>query len=293
MAREARFGTIGGEDLYRRLATGEPFVLLDVRAPEEFEKGHIPGSILIPLQEIDARWTEVPRGDFPLAVVCEYGVRSASACRFLAERDVPGLFNLEGGIEAWPGPVAQGIEGNGRSAGRLSPEPFLVESFHLLPMGLALDIAMGEGRNAIYLASRGFDVDGVDSDPSAVKRARSAARRLGAPIRAVVGNVEDGTHIIPVDAYDVISVFDYVHRPLFTDIREGLKAGGVVVFQAPLQGTSGAASPADPARLLAPGELKRVFDDWEILRLREEVEPSPNLSSSRLVAGIVARKPAA
>ncbi len=289
MTREARFGTIGGEDLYRKLATGEPFVLLDVRTREEFERGHIPGSILIPLQEIDARWTEVPNGAAPLAVVCQYGVRSASACQFLAEREVRGLHNLAGGIEAWPGPVARGLDGNGRSARAISPEPFLIESFPLLPKGVALVVAMREGRNAIYLASRGFDVDGVDSDPSAVKRARSAARRLGVPIRGVVGNVEDGTYIIPVEAYDVVAVFDYVHRPLFTDIREGLRPGGVAVFQAPLEGPPRPGDPADPARLLAPGELKRVFDDWEILRLREEAEPE----AASPVAGIVARKPAA
>ncbi len=293
MSNAPRFSSIDGEDLYRKLATGEPFVLIDVRTETEFEKAHIPGSVLIPLQQIETRWTEVPNGESPVAVICEYGLRSASACSFLAEHGVARLHNLSGGIEAWPGPTASGLGGNGRIVHPIAPERFLIDNFHLLPKGLALDVAMGEGRNAIFLATRGFDVDGVDVDATAVKRARTSARRLGSSIRGVVGNVEDGTYIIPVETYDVIVVFNYLHRPLFNDIRDGLKPGGVTVFRAP------AAEPPLPvpregsARLLRPGELKSVFDDWEILALREEIEPPAFGRARRALAGIVARKPGA
>jgi rhodanese-related sulfurtransferase len=287
-----RWDTIDGDELYRRLAMGEPLSLLDVRTETEFEAKHIPGSVLIPLQELVSRASEVPNSGVPLAVICEYGVRSASACRFLAEQGVTSLFDVRGGIEAWPGPVASGMDGNGRHVHPISPERFLIENFHLLPKGLALDVAMGEGRNAIYLATRGFDVDGVDVDPDAVRVARSAARRLGAPIRGVVGNVEDGTYIIPLETYDVIAVFNFLHRPLFNDIREGLKSGGVVVFQTYTTEHTRLGRPIDPAHLLRPGELKQVFDDWEILRLREEVEPAGPGRPARAIAGIVARRPA-
>jgi SAM-dependent methyltransferase len=184
------------------------------------------------------------------------------------------------------------MEGNGRKVHPIAPERFLVENFHLLPKGLALDVAMGEGRNAIYLATRGFDVDGVDVDPAAVQRARTAARKLGAPIRGVVGNVEDGTYIIPLETYDVIAVFNFLHRPLFIDIREGLKSGGAVVFQTYTTEQERFGPPKDPAHLLKPGELRQAFDDWEILRFREEIEPAGPGRKARAVAGIVARKPA-
>jgi tellurite methyltransferase len=290
--RTPRWDVIDGEELYRKLAMGEPLALLDVRTEMEFEARHIPGSVLIPLQEIESRAGEIPNSGIPIAVVCEYGIRSASACGFLAERGVTPLFDVRGGIEAWPGPVTSGLEGNGRQVHPISPERFMVENFHLLPKGLALDVAMGEGRNAIYLATRGFDVDGVDVDPGAVQRARSAARKLGAPIRGVVGNVEDGTYIIPLEAYEVIAVFNFLHRPLFTDIRDGLKPGGVLVFQTYTTEQPRFGPPTDPAHLLRPGELEQVFDDWEILRLRQEIEPAGPGRRARAVAGIVARKPA-
>jgi SAM-dependent methyltransferase len=150
---------------------------------------------------------------------------------------------------------------------------------------------MGNGRNAIYLAARGFDVDGVDVNPEVVARARATARRLGAPIRAIVGNVEDGTYILPIEAYDVIVVFHFLFRPLFNDIREGLRPGGVVVYETFTTEQPRFGPPRNPAFLLEPGELKRFFADWEILRYHERVEPGTTDLSPRALAGIVARKP--
>ncbi len=292
MASEERFRSIPGEELYRRLATGEPIVVLDVRTTPEFAAGHIPGSILVPMHELESRLHEVPNSGFPIAVVCEHGLRSASACRFLAEHGFGPLYNLEGGLDGWPGPLESGIEEQFQPHRAVAPARFLVENFHLLPKGLALDLASGEGRNAIYLATRGFDVDAVDVDPDAIARARAKARKLGAPIRAVVGNVEDGTYIIPIETYDVIVVFNYLHRPLFKDIRDGVKPGGVVVYQTyTTKQLEFGVGPRNPDHLLRPGELREVFADWEVLRYREYVEHEGPGNPPRALAGIVARKP--
>jgi len=52
-----------------------------------------------------------------------------------------------------------------------SPSQFLVDNISLLPRGKALDMAMGSGRNAIYLANNGFEVEGVDISKNAVDSA--------------------------------------------------------------------------------------------------------------------------
>jgi rhodanese-related sulfurtransferase len=286
-----RFRPIEGDDLYRRLATGRPVALIDVRTETEFRRRHIPGSTLIPLHEMEGRLQEIPRGDVPLAIVCEHGIRSVSACRLLAEHGFGPLFNVTGGLERWPGPFCEGGEANGPQPLGVGPSSFLVEAFDLLPKGLALDLAMGEGRNAIYLATRGFDVDGVDASPRRVALARAAARRLGAPIRALVANVEDGTYVIPIGTYDVILVFNYLHRPILPDIKDGVVPGGVVVYQTFTTEQARYGRPRDPAHLLEPGELERTFADWEILRHREIVGPSRTTGRPRALAGIVARKP--
>jgi rhodanese-related sulfurtransferase len=292
LASEESFKIIEGEELYRKLAMGEPIVVLDVRTQTEFAHNHIPGSILIPLHQLENRIGEVPNSGSPVAVVCEHGIRGVSACRFLAEHGIGPLYNLTGGLETWTGPTESGTDGHWDPNRTVAPARFLVKNFDLLPRGLALDLAGGEGRNAIYLATRGFDVDAVDVSAEAVARARARARRLGAPIRAVVGNVEDGTYIIPIETYDVIAVFNYLHRPLFNDIRDGLKPSGVVIYQTfttrqqELEG-----GPRNPDYLLRPGELTEVFADWEILRYREYVENEGPGNPSRALAGIVAKKP--
>jgi len=287
-----RFKTIGGDELYERLALGESMCILDVRTDSEFAEAHIPGSILVPLHELPTRFQELPNGGTPIAVVCEYGMRSASACGFLAERGFDVLYNLGRGLGDWPGPLAAGLNGSHQTHLLVAPTPWLVEAFQHLPKGLALDLAMGNGRNAIYLATRGFDVDGVDVDPDVVAQARATARRFHAPIRAVVGNVEDGTYIIPMEAYDVITVFNYLHRPLFRDIKDGLKPGGVAVFQTYLEDQIQFGKPTNPAHLLRRGELEEVFADFEILRVKERIDSAVPGGKPCALAGIVARKPA-
>ena len=287
-----RFKAIEADALYERLAMGEPFCLLDVRTESEYAEAHIPGSILMPLHELPSRVDEVPNGGTPIAIVAEHGRRSSSACSILSEHGYHPLFNLDGGIGRWPGPLAAGLNGQHHTHQLIAPTPWLVDNFRSLPKGLALDIAMGNGRNAIFLATRGFDVDGVDVDPDVVAQARATARRFHAPIRAIIGNVEDGTHIIPLETYDAIVVFNFLHRPLFRDIKDGLKPGGVVVFQTYLEEQLRFGAPRNPAHLLKAGELAQVFSEFEILRVNERVDSAVPGGPLCALAGIVAKKPA-
>jgi rhodanese-related sulfurtransferase len=288
-----RYETIDGDELYRRLALGRSVVLIDVRTESEYASGHIPGSLLIPLHELESRHAEVPNSGTPIAVICEQGQRSASACQLLAEHGYGPMLNLSGGIHTWPGPTIESPEHGSTHPHGISPTSFLVDNFHLLPKGLALDVAMGEGRNSIYMATRGFDVDGVDADPETVARARAAARKLGAPIRATVGNFEDGTYIIPIEAYSVIAVFNYLHRPLFKDIKDGVVPGGVVIYQTFTTEQARFGRPKNPDHLLRRGELRDVFSGWDVLAFRELVGTSRKNHQMRAIAGIVARKPQA
>lgn len=292
MSRSQRYQEISGTELYRRLAMGEPVVILDVRTMEEFSHSHIPGAQAIPLHELELRINDVERGSqVPIAVICEHGIRSVSACRLLAEHGFGRLHNVTGGMMAWPGPKTSSAKPNGGHGMGIAPSSFLVEHFDLLPRGLALDLAMGDGRNAIYLATRGYDVDGVDVDPARVANARTAARRLGSPIRAVVGNLEDGDYIIPPSTYDLIVVFNYLHRPLFDAIREGVKPGGAVVYQTYTRDQAQYGKPTNPEYLLKPGELKTQFEDWEMLKYREFTGPTRGSGEPSAIASIISQKP--
>src|ERR1700733_11295270 len=75
-------------------------VLLDVREPDEYALCKIPGSLLIPLGELPARFSELPK-DKEIIVHCHHGGLSAQAVNFLAEQGFEKVKNLAGGIDAW------------------------------------------------------------------------------------------------------------------------------------------------------------------------------------------------
>jgi rhodanese-related sulfurtransferase len=85
-------------DLHR--SNHVPHTLLDVREPEEFTLGHIPGALNIPLSELQDRLDEVPV-DQVVVVVCAHGIRSVIAARILAEAGYDGIYNLVDGISEW------------------------------------------------------------------------------------------------------------------------------------------------------------------------------------------------
>ncbi len=87
-------------ELKAKQDAGEPFVLVDVREPYEYEIAKIPGSILIPLGEIERRAEELP-DDQEIVLQCRSGMRSAQALGVLQSKGFTNLANLKGGILAW------------------------------------------------------------------------------------------------------------------------------------------------------------------------------------------------
>lgn len=109
------------------------------------------------------------------------------------------------------------------------PVRFLVEHVHLLPKGRALDIAMGEGRNGVFLATQGFRVLGLDISEKGLSKARTLAQEQGVTIETKVVDLE--TYELEKDAYDVILCTYYLQRSLFPQIRDALKHGGMAVVE--------------------------------------------------------------
>ena len=81
--------------------------LLDVRTPHETSRGIIPGALLIPVQELEQRWREIPKDGRPMLVYCAGGERSAHACEFLSRQGHEKLHNLLGGFMSWSGPTGK------------------------------------------------------------------------------------------------------------------------------------------------------------------------------------------
>ena len=91
-------------DLHRRLQAGDDIQLIDVREEMEFEYCHLPGSQLVPLDELPRRAAEI-RTEGPVVVICHHGVRSAHAAGYLRHLGRTNVLNLRGGVDAWAAQV--------------------------------------------------------------------------------------------------------------------------------------------------------------------------------------------
>ena len=75
-------------------------VVLDVREPEEYAHGHVPGAINLPQADLASRLDEVPR-DRPVITVCQRGIRSLRAAQFLMQMGIDQVASVKGGTVAW------------------------------------------------------------------------------------------------------------------------------------------------------------------------------------------------
>jgi rhodanese-related sulfurtransferase len=75
-------------------------VVLDVREPQEYQHGHVPGAINIPQADLASRLDEVPR-DRPVIAICQGGVRSLRAAQFLVQMGISQVASVTGGTVAW------------------------------------------------------------------------------------------------------------------------------------------------------------------------------------------------
>jgi SAM-dependent methyltransferase len=167
------------------------------------------------------------------------------------------------------------------------PAEFLRDHISALPVGRALDIAMGEGRNSVYLAKKGFSVDGVDISEVALRKAKRLARENHVSINTI--NADLNTYTIKPDAYDVIVNIDYLQKSLIPQIKRGLKHGGIVVYENwtvdQIANIRDKQAPPKKDYLLEKGELKNLFKDFEVVFYREANDGKDARAS------LIARKP--
>jgi tellurite methyltransferase len=168
------------------------------------------------------------------------------------------------------------------------PNPFLKKHTRLLLKGKALDIATGEGRNAIFLAQNGFDVEAVDISKMGLRKARKLAKEMGVKIRTF--DVDLDTYQIKKGQYDLIANFYFLKRSLIPKIKKGLKKGGRVIFETYVleHRNLGTGGPKETKYFLKPNELLRLFDGFRILRYREGIFREGG--KRKAIASLIAQK---
>jgi tellurite methyltransferase len=170
------------------------------------------------------------------------------------------------------------------------PSSFLKEIFQSdswsIPPGKALDIATGKGRNAIFLAERGFEVVGIDISPIALAEAERWAKQKSLAIAWQQADLEQIES--PALRYDLVLNFNYLQRSLVPQIKNTLAPGARVIFETYLIDQQAVGEPKNPDYLLAHNELLDLFRDFRVLYYRE----GQFLQSGKnaFLAGLLAQK---
>jgi SAM-dependent methyltransferase len=168
------------------------------------------------------------------------------------------------------------------------PDEFLVSAFQeflaVSPPGHALDLAGGAGRNALWLAQRGWLVKLIDISDVAVHLAKQRARELKAgtlttEVRDISAALDLGDR-----QFDLIIIFYFLDRQLFPALIRALKPGGFLIYCTyTVEQRKFGRGPSDSRYLLEPGELRDAFKSLQILHYRESV-------TEKATAELVARK---
>lgn len=156
----------------------------------------------------------------------------------------------------------------------------------LAPGRRALDVAAGNGRNALFLAAAGFTVDALDISDEGLSRFAGLSPRVRPAC------VDLDRFDIPRGRYDLIVNILYVNRRLFPALREGLRPGGVLIFESLLM-------PADPAEAagrrldyyLRENELLHSFLSLHLLFYREAESKGEEEPPRRLASLVGRRRP--
>ena len=166
-----------------------------------------------------------------------------------------------------------------------NPVSLLHDWLPRLPVGRALDVACGAGRNAIFLAEAGFRVDAIDISPVGLETARREAEHRGLAVNWIEHDL-DIPYVFDRD-YDLILVLWFVRLDLLRELCSHLAPGGFLVSEQHLAAEGDFAGPENRLFRVAPGALRTAVEDLEVLfyeegaGLNSDGEP---IASARVVA---------
>lgn len=176
---------------------------------------------------------------------------------------------------------------DGAYAQRTQPSAFLTSWMERIPLGYALDVACGAGRNALYLAAQGFEVDAVDISGEALERARDTAQGLGLSVNWLQHDLDNP---LTLDrSYQLILIFRYVNLSLVRRLTANLAPGGYLVCEQHLVTEADVIGPTHPSYRVKSGDLLGVVQPLQIHHFEEALVPDPDGRTAAL-ARLVAQK---
>jgi SAM-dependent methyltransferase len=153
-----------------------------------------------------------------------------------------------------------------------SPARFLSENVHYIPPHSALlDMGMGEGRNAVFLARKGHKVTGIDISSVAIKKAQRLAKEFGVSIKSIEASLKD--YKFKDGEFDGIVCLYYLDRTLLRDMIRWVRPGGVIIFgsytTSQMNVKNFDMTHYKPEHFLRPQELLTLFPGMVVLKYEE------------------------
>lgn len=155
----------------------------------------------------------------------------------------------------------------------------------------ALDLACGAGRNAIYLARLGHEVDAFDIAAAALDALVEEAHRKEVYALVNAELVDLDTFTPALESYDLIIMMNFLDRALLQRAQFGLKEGGLFIVETYMDDPSNEKKEANAENLLQKEELKTLFDEeYELLFYDEFENESDELYRMKKQAIVVRKK---
>lgn len=169
----------------------------------------------------------------------------------------------------------------------LQPSTFIEHWLPRIKTGRALDVACGTGRNALYLAEQGFEVDAVDISARALERARQAATRSGLRVNWLEQDLDHPS--LPGVAYQLILVVHFVNLALMRRLAGQLQQGGYLLSEQHLVTEADVTGPGSRAYRVSCDDLRSAVPQLRIVSLEEVIKPQADGRCAALVR-LVAQK---
>ena len=273
--------------------------ILDLRTAEEYQAGHLKNSTWLPWALLPDSLNELPASPAILFLVGDKDEIEAATLLLDAKGyEVNGslVIGSDEAMQQWAKTLSDHVVSGHDSKRLWSPTPLLVEWVNDFikqgvdpkaskPRPMALDLGCGGGRDAIFLAQKGWQVTGIDQEARVLKRAKQLATRSKTSVKFKCCDLRK-QGCFPEKQFDLVIVVRYLNRALFEQIDRAVSPGGTLIYQTFVTGVEAFGSPKNPSVILEEGELSKIFSGYQIF-----VDRIDKLKDGRPVASFIAKKP--
>jgi len=272
--------------------------ILDLRSASNYLAGHLKHSTWLCWSDLPECLNELPAAPAKLFLVGnKEEIEAASVFLDSKNYEVTGslVIDSDEAMLRWSKQLVDQVVTGSDSKRLWSPCSLLTEWVDYLsqqgfdpkaiqPRPKALDLGCGGGRDSVFLATQGWQVQGIDQEARVLKRAKQLATKSGASVKFKCCDLKK-TACFPDEKFDLVLVVRYLNRDLFTQIDASIALGGYIVYQTFVSGAEVFGSPNNPNFILERDELSKVFSGYQMI-----VDRIDKLEDGRPVASFIAQK---